>query len=438
MVELPTGTVTFLFTDLEGSTRLWDEHPDHMKDALARHDVILRGAVEAHRGAVVKTTGDGIHAVFATAQDAVAGAVEAQRGLVSESWRETGPLRVRMGLHTGEAEQRDGDYYGGALNRAARLMSAAHGGQVLASEVTAGVVREGLPARLSLVDLGEHRLRDLSGSVRVFQVADPALPQGFPPLRSLDAFPGNLPLQLTSFVGRDAELASIAEEFGSARLVTLTGVGGVGKTRLAVQVGASLLPEFSDGTWLCELATAGKADAIAEVIAAVLAVQRRPDVPLALRIRDSLASRRLLLVLDNCEHVLDATCDLVDGILHECDGVRILATSREPLGLPGERVIRVRSLELPSVWDDVEYASTIDAVRLFVERARAAEREFVLGDANVGAVVEICRRLDGMPLAIELAASQVASLSPAEVASLLDERFRLLTGGRRGAVERHQ
>ena len=268
MSELPSGTVTFLFTDLEGSTRLWQEHPDAMQGALARHDVVVREAIEGHGGYVVKTTGDGFHAAFSAAHDALDSAVAGQLVLVGESWGDTGPLRVRMGVHSGPAELRDGDYYGTAVNRAARLMSAAHGGQVLVSLATEELVQE---SGVELLDLGEHVLKDLSRAERVFQVVHPELRRDFPVLRSLDAFPGNLPAQVTSFVGRDDDVAQIVEMLREgAALVTLIGTGGVGKTRLAVQVAAEVLAQFGDGAWFCDLASARDGDAMAQVVATAL------------------------------------------------------------------------------------------------------------------------------------------------------------------------
>jgi predicted ATPase/class 3 adenylate cyclase len=432
---LPTGTVTFLFTDLEGSTRLWDEHPDTMGDALARHDELLQDAIAEHGGQVVKTTGDGVHAVFATAHDAADAAARAQRSVGNESWDATGPLKVRMGLHTCEAELRDGDYYGSAVNRAARLMSAAHGGQVVVSAATAELVRE---TDFDVLDLGEHRLRDLARAERVFQLTAPGLDAEFPPLRSLDAFPSNLPLQLTSFVGRDDEVRAIGEEFDRWRLVTLTGVGGVGKTRLAVQAAAELLPRFTDGAWLCELATIGAPELIEQLVGNSLGLTQRVNMTLAESIVDFTRHRRLLIVLDNCEHLLDAAGDLADAILRASADVRILATSREALDVDGERVVRVRSLGVPPPEADRQSLEESAAVRLFAERAEAATSGFTLTEGNAGSVAEICRRLDGIPLAIELAAARVVAMRPPEIAALLGERFRLLTGGRRSAVERHQ
>ena len=271
MTALPTGTVTFLFTDLEGSTRLWEEHPDAMQAALARHDGILRDAIAAHDGAIVKTTGDGVHAAFATAANAIDAAVDAQLALGSEEWGATGSLRVRMGIHTGAAEARDGDYYGTAVNRAARVMSVAHGGQVIVTRATNELVRD---SRHEVVDLGDHRLRDLGEPEHVFQVTHPDLARDFPRLRSVDAYPTNLPLQATSFVGRDDDIVDVAKALEDARVVTLTGVGGVGKTRLAVQTAAELLPRFRDGAWLCELGPLSDPAGLPDVLAAALGCSR--------------------------------------------------------------------------------------------------------------------------------------------------------------------
>jgi predicted ATPase/class 3 adenylate cyclase len=429
--------VTFLFTDLEGSTRLWEEHADAMRDALARHDEILRDAVTTHSGHIVKTTGDGLHAAFATAHDAVRAATEAQRSLNDTDWGAIGHLGVRMGVHTGEADVRDGDYYGTAVNRAARVSAAGHGGQVLVSHATEELVRDGLGADVTLLDRGEHRLRDLSRPERLYQLGAPGLRDEFPPIRSLDAYPGNLPSQLTSFVGRDRELASLAKALDDSHLVTLTGVGGVGKTRLATQLAAEVLPRFADGAWLCELAAADDEDAMVQVVAATLGVRPRPGLELDESIAEFLRAKQLLVVLDNCEHLLDASARLVELVLQECPGVRVIATSREGLAVEGEHVVPLRSLGLPpkrSSGQELEAS----ALQLFADRAAAARDGFTLDASNVAAVTEICRRLDGMPLAIELAAARVVAMSPADIATRLDERFRLLTGGRRTAVERHQ
>ena len=438
MPELPTGTVTFLFTDLEGSTRLWEQHPEAMKAALARHDELLRDAVEAQGGAVVKTTGDGLHAAFGSAEAALGAAAAGQTALNGQRWEVTGPLRVRMGLHTGAAEFRSGDYFGAALNRAARLMQAAHGGQVLVSLATEELVRDSLVAELGLAELGEHRLRDLSRPERVFQLTGPGLERDFASLRTVDSFPGNLPLQLTSFVGRQEELEEILAELDATRVVTLTGVGGVGKTRLALQVAAEALPLFGDGAWLIELGPIGDPEAVVEVAAATLGVQQHQGLTLVESLLEVLRTKRVLVVLDNCEHLLDAAAALVEALVRSCPGVWVLATSREALEVPGERSRRVPSLSLPAKAPNPEEVAGSDATRLFVDRAREVRRGFVLDEHTVGPVAQICRRLDGMPLAIELAAARVASMQPGDIAARLDERFRLLTGGRRTAVERHQ
>ena len=426
-MAVPSGTVTFLFTDVEGSTRLWQQDEAAMRAALFLHDELLRSAVVEQGGTVFSTMGDGVAAAFPAASAAVRAALSAQQLIQSEAWPTATPLRVRMGLHTGEAELRDGDYFGTAVNRAARLMAVAHGGQIVCSSATAGVVE----SEAALVDLGEHRLRDLDRPIRVFQVGAGS----FAPLRSLDVLPGNLPSLTSSFVGRHEELAAVAKELGAVRLVTLTGVGGVGKTRLALQVAAEVLPGFGDGAWVCELAAAASGEEMTQVIATALGVVQRQQMTLAESIVDFLRTRQILVVLDNCEHLLDAAAGLAEMILAGAPGVRILATSREGFGIGGEHVRPLRSLGLPA---DVREALSSDAVALFVERAREVEPDFVLDDATISSVAEICVRLDGIPLAIELAAARVAGMGPAEIAGHLDERFRLLTGGRRGRVERHQ
>jgi predicted ATPase/class 3 adenylate cyclase len=435
VVEPPTGTVTFLFTDLEASTRLWQEHPAAMQRASARHDELVGDAIESHGGYVVKTTGDGFHAVFASAQAAVDAAVAAQLALGGEPWDETGPLRVRMGIHSGHAEVRDGDYYGTAVNRAARLMSAAHGGQIVVSLATEELIQDG---QVELVDLGEHVLRDLTRPERVFQVTYPGLVREFPRLSSLDSFVGNLPVQVTSFVGRDDDVARVVEVLEGSSLVTLTGTGGVGKTRLAVQVAAEVVPRFNDGAWVCELAAVDDGEAMAQVVSATLGCLQRPGLSLAQSVVEYLKRRELLLVLDNCEHLLDEASEFADAVVRSCPNVRIVATSREALDVVGERVLRVRSLDAPVASASDDDVAQSAAVRLFIDRAVDAGAETAWDTLQLAAVGEICRRVDGIPLAIELAAARTTSMSPADVAAHLDERFRLLTGKRRGRVERHR
>ncbi|MCJ7438733.1 MAG: adenylate/guanylate cyclase domain-containing protein [Acidimicrobiia bacterium] len=424
MSDLPTGTVTFLFTDLEGSTRLWEEHPEAMKGALASHDELLRELVRENGGHVVKSTGDGMHAAFETAHDAVAAASGAQSALAARAWGATGPLRVRMGIHTGEAESRDGDYFGTAPNRAARLMAIAHGGQVLVSNVTMELVGDVSSSDVQLVDLGEHRLRDLSRPEHVYQLVIGGLDQRFLPLRSIDVLATNLPVQLTSFVGRAAELESVVELSTGHRVVTLTGVGGVGKTRLALQVAAESLERFRDGAWVVELSSVEAARVVA-VIAAAFDVEVRSGWTMEASLIDVLCSRSLLLVLDNCEHLISEVRRVVEVILREAPGVSLLVTSREGLRVPGEQLYSV-----PSLSQDA-------AIELFLERAATVDSRLILSENDQVAVAGVCRRLDGIPLAIELAAARVSMFSIEELAHRLDQRFRLLTGGR-GAVERHQ
>ncbi|HXY95125.1 MAG TPA: adenylate/guanylate cyclase domain-containing protein [Acidimicrobiia bacterium] len=422
MSELPTGTVTFLFTDLEGSTRLWEEHPDAMQAALARHDEILRDAIATHDGHVVKMTGDGVHAAFTTAADALEAAAAAQRALYDEAWGITGPLKVRMGLHTCEAELRDGDYYGSAVNRAARLMSIAHGGQVVLSTATGELARE---RELEVVDLGEHRLRDLSRRERVWQLCPTGLDREFPPLRSLDEYPSNLPSRLSSFVGRTAEIEQLLADLDHNRIVTLTGVGGVGKTRLAVQTCAEALPHFPDGAWFVDLAPVRDREQVAATVASVLGVKERPGEELAVTLRDALRERRAIILLDNGEHLVDDLADLLQELLHRPVAAKFLITTREPLGIDGEQVRRVASL------------GEADASELFVQRATSV-RPDVDWSGFASEITAVCEQLDGIPLAVELAAARTSSMLPPEILQRLGERFRLLSGSRRSARERHQ
>jgi predicted ATPase/class 3 adenylate cyclase len=437
---LPQGTVTFLFTDLEGSTRRWEAHPREMREALARHDAIVRGAVESHGGVVFSTMGDGMAAVFASAREAVRAVLAAQQGLGAVDWGEvTGRLAARMGLLTAEGVLGGKDYLNQPLNRCARLMSAGHGGQALVSGATELLVREDLPEGCALVDLGEHRLRDLARPVRIFQLAGPGLRGEFPPLRTLEGFAGNLPVQLGLFVGRAGELAGLAAAMARSPLVTVTGPGGVGKTRLALHAAADQLPSFRDGAWLCELHPAGDEQTMAQAVLAALRARPRPGLSVAGSIVEFLRTRTaLLLVLDNCEHLAAAAAALAADILRGCPGVRILATSQQPLSVGGEQVFGLRPLSLPPPDAGMGAAGASDAVSLFTQRAAAARGDFSLSPSNVAAVGEICRRLDGIPLAIELAAARVAALRPAEIVGLLDERFRLLTRGRADAASRQQ
>ena len=434
---LPSGTVTFLFTDMEGSTASWEAAPEAMRAGLERHDAIVRSAIDEHDGYVFSTGGDGVGAAFARAADALAAALDAQSALFSERWPTAVPLRVRMGLHTGEATERDGDYFGPTLNRCARLMAAAHGGQVVCSAATAAVATGVLPDGVFLVDLGEHRLRDLTLAEHLFQVSHKDLPLSFPPLRSLDAFPTNLPTQPTRFVGRAEDLGRVGAALAQSRLVTLTGVGGVGKTRLALQAGADALATFPDGVWLVELAGLTDPGIVPEAICTALGVDdqlgRSPEEALA----EFVASRQLLVLLDNCEHVIDAAAAVSLRLISGPRGSQVLATSREGLAVPGERVVPVPPLAVPAS-DDPEVVLSCDAVRLFVERAVDARDDFAVGSADAPTLAGLCRRLDGIPLAIELAAARTRSLSVFEITRLLDDRLRLLTRGARTTRGRHQ
>jgi predicted ATPase/class 3 adenylate cyclase len=434
-VELPTGTVTFLFTDVEGSTRLWELFPRAMQAALAVHDALLRGSVEARGGSIVKTTGDGVLAVFASARDALDAAVIVQHELTSAEWSDTEPLKVRIGVHTGEAELRDGDYFGSEVNRAARLMSIAHGGQIVLSSSTASLIDA---TAVELRDLGEHRLVGLSRPERVWQVCVPGLARDFPPLRSVDATPGNLPRPMTSFVGREALVADVAERVRSQPLVTLTGVGGVGKTRLALEVAARIAGDVPDGAWLCELAPLSDPDAIWETVASALRVTRVPGRGVDELVVEYLRSKQLVLVVDNCEHLLDAVAALVQTIAERCPGVAVLATSREGLGLPGEQIMAVRSLGIPPEDAAGDALSQAESMVLFCDRARSVRSDFRPSAHDEAAIAVVCRRLDGIPLAIELAAARLRSLRPDDIVDRLDQRFKLLTRGSRAALERHQ
>jgi predicted ATPase len=408
--------VTFLFTDVEGSTRRWEADAEGMRVALAAHDEVLRKAIEAHGGWLFKHTGDGVCAVFVSPRSAVDAAVTAQRAL---------ELPVRMGLATGEAELRGADYFGAVLNRAARVMAAGHGGQILLVDSTAGLL-----SGVDLLDLGPRRLRDLPTPVGVFQVRAPGLRTDFPALRALDASPGNLRPQTTSFIGRESEVAEVQAAVKAHRLMTLTGVGGVGKTRLALEVAARLVDEYPDGVWFFELAAVADPAAVPDAVAAVLGITQQPWKSVSESVAAALEGRVRLLVFDNCEHVVDSVADLVEAILAHSATVKVLATSREGLGVAAEQLWLVPSLDVGAGIDSA-------AVSLFVERAASVASGFsVARPDDAGAVVEICRRLDGIPLAIELAASRMASMTPREVRDRLGHRFRLLVGSRRG-LERH-
>lgn len=432
----------FLFTDLENSTRLWEQFPLAMKEALARHDALLRRAVEESGGQVVKTTGDGLLAVFPSAFDGIRACISAQRSLLEEPWEETGPLRVRMGLHCGEAQLRAGDYYGPDVNRAARLMSVAHGGQVLLSAAAAGLVIDSLPQEIELRNLGLHRLKDLERPENIFQLIHPDLPAEFPPLASLDRRPNNLPSQTTSLIGREDELAEITDRLGSngVRLLTLTGPGGIGKTRIALQAAAHLVDCFEDGVYFVNLAPIQDPSDVPAAIAQSLDLRVSGEQPLLDELRENLQSKRMLLLLDNFEQVIPAAAGMAE-LLQGSPRLKIMVTSRETLHLRGEQIFPIQPLELPDLELEnlaPEQLSRYEAVQLFIDRARAANPDFKLTGENLQAVAEICTRLDGLPLAIELAAARTRLFSPRALLERLGSRLALLRGGARDLPARQQ
>ena len=441
MASPPTGTLTFLFTDIEGSTKLWEDNVPAMQAALARHDELLRLAIEERGGYVFKTVGDAFCCAFPTALDALEAALEIQRRLLSSEWEERGVLRVRMALHTGAAEERDGDYFGPPVNRVARLLSAAHGSQVLLSLPAQELVRDRLPAGSSLRDLGEHRLKDLFRPERVYQLTAPGLPSEFPPLRTLDAYRNNLPLQPTPLVGREKEVAEVCERLSrpEVRLLTLTGAGGTGKTRLGLQAAAELTEEFEDGVFFVSLAAISDPELVIPAVAGTLGVKEAGGQPLLENLEYYLGEKRILLMADNFEQVLEAA-PMVSEMLSGAPNLKVLATSRIPLRLYGEHEYPVPPLALPDPerLPSVERLTQYEAVRLFVERAQAAKADFSVTNESAPAVAEICHRLDGLPLAIELAAARIKVLSPQKMLGRLGNRLKLLTGGARDRPERQR
>jgi predicted ATPase/class 3 adenylate cyclase len=435
-------TLTFLFTDLEGSTRLWEKFPEAMKGALKRHDTILQEAVESPGGRVVKSTGDGTMAVFASAVDGVAACLAAQRALAREPWPETGPLKVRMGLHCGLAERRVDDFFGPTVNRTARLMAAGHGGQVLLSAAAAALAAERLPAGAGLRDLGEHRLKDLGRPEHVYQLLHADLAAEFPPLVTVTSLTANLPARAAAFIGRRSELDSIADCLGNAsiRLLTLLGPGGTGKTALAIRAAEDAGPQFSDGVAFVDLASARDTGAVLVAIARAIGLGDGMDRPLREALVAYLRDRRTLLILDNFEQVSEAA-GVIAELLADCPRLTLLVTSREALHVRAERVHPVPPLDLPPAGARPPTAAQVEAheaAQLFIDRAKAIRPDFRLTDENAPAIAEICRRLDGLPLAIELAAARLRLLSPEALLAQLQNRLKLLKSGPRDLPERQQ
>ena len=442
---IPVGTVTFLFTDLEGSTRSWEQQGPAMSKALARHDAIVRTACAGNNGYVFKTLGDAFCVAFGAAHDALAAAIDLQLGLLAEDWLAIGmatPLSLRLALHTGPVETREGDYFGPTLNRTSRLLATAHGGQSLLSEVTAMMVREHLLGNMALKGLGEHRLKDLQRAESVYQLVCPPLPVDFPPLRSLEGRPHNLPLQLTLFVGRETALADAAMRLRDpgTRFLTLLGPGGTGKTRIALQLAAECLHDFTDGAFFVALDPVRDPDQVAMAIASALGLKEGGGSQVRGAVGDFLASRNLLLVLDNFEQVVEAG-PLVSELLRRAPGLKVVITSREALRVPGERVLAIPPLELPSLehMPSLDQLVQFEAVRLFIDRATLVKADFMVTNENAPAVAQICHRLDGLPLAIELASSRVRLFEPETLLLRLDRGLgSTLTGSSRGLSARQQ
>ncbi len=442
--DLPTGTVTFLFTDIEGSTPLWEKMPEAMQTAVAQHHSILRQAIETNNGQVYQVIGDAFQSVFRLATDGLRAALDAQRALRSAQWGPTGPLRVRMGLHTGPAElddKKDAPYQvGHTLNRAARVMSAGYGGQILLSQEAADLVIRTLPEGAALKDLGDHRLKGIATPEHLYQASGPGLADDFPPLPTSLQVPNNLPHQLTTFIGREKEIDFVQALIQEQRLVMLTGAGGTGKTRLALKSAESLLDQFRDGVFLIELAPISDPDLVAQACLQTLELIHQPGIAVQAILESYLEKKHLLLILDNCEHVITACTGLVSTLLKTCPHLHILATSREILSVPGESLFRMPSLAFPDPRSlpELGVISHHEAIRLFVERAIQVSPGFTLTEENMVAVATICQRLDGIPLAIELAAARTHFLTVDQLASRLDNTFRILTGGSKAVLPRQQ
>ncbi len=441
MTNPPSGTITFLFTDIEGSTKRWEQHPVLMNSALAHHDSLLRQAIEAQGGYIFKTMGDAFCAAFSTAPNALNAACEAQRALYAEDGGEIGAIRVRMALHTGNVVERDGDYFGPPVNRVARLLSTGHGGQTLLSQPTFELVRDNLPPHAELLDMGEHRLKDLTRPEHIFQLVAPDLPADFPPLKTLDNRPNNLPIERSDIIGRERELDAAGRLLlrDNVGLVTLTGPGGTGKTRLALQLAANLLDQFKDGVFFVNLAPITDASLLVPTIAQTLGVRESGSQLPVDTLKAHLHDKQLFLVLDNFEQIVSAG-PLVKELLGGAPHLKVLITSREPLRVRGEHEYPVPTLALPDPkhLPDLAAMSQYEAVALFIQRASEAKPDFAVTNQNAPALAEICTRLDGLPLAIELAAARIKLLPPEAMLSRLHNRMKMLTGGARDLPERQQ
>ena len=438
---------TFLFTDIEGSSKLWESAPEQMKLALQRHHAILQEVIASNGGSVFQIVGDAFCAAFLSAPSAISAAVIAQRSLHEEQWDLPFPIRVRMGIHTGEGEPMSADSSIGGyasnqtLNRVARILKAAHGGQILVSLVTKELLKDSLPANMELRDMGKHYLKNLIRPEHLFELNVEGLPSDFPPLNTLNTLPNNLPAQLTSFIGRVLELAEVKQLLTRTPLLTVTGPGGTGKTRFSLQLAAEVLDmkQFTDGVWLVELAPLADPTLVAQTVASTLGLREQPGRTILDTLVDYLRGKNLLLILDNCEHLIEACAQLANALLRAAPHLKILATSREALRITGETAYHLPSLPLPdSQAASLEALAQNDCVRLFVDRALAAYPPFRLKEKNAPAIAEICLQLDGIPLAIELAAAHTKVFPPKQIAARLDDRFRLLTGGSRAELPRHQ
>jgi predicted ATPase/class 3 adenylate cyclase len=440
MSSLPTGTVTFLFTDIEGSTKLAQEYAEAWESIRAQHHAILCEAIESNHGYIFQIIGDAFCAAFHTARDGLNAAMDSQRNLQSKD-SEGAPIKVRMGIHTGEATIHGDEYHGYlTMSLVQRVMSAGHGGQILLSNAVENLLRGQLPKDISLRDMGEHRFKNIPLAVRVFQVVAPDLQSNFPALRASDVFPNNLPTQLTSFVGREKELADVKKLLQDAHMLTLIGPGGTGKTRLSIRSANESLAQYPDGVWLVELAPILDPLLVPRTTAMAIGLREEPQRPVIDMLCDYLREKKMLIVLDNCEHLVDACAQMTNRILQAAPNARILASSREALGIEGEVPYRVPSLATPNLehLPSLEKLPKLDSIQLFIERATTVKSDFTLTKDNASFVAQICFRLDGIPLALELAAARMKVLSPEQIASRLDDRFRLLTGGSRTALPRQQ